>query len=200
MGTNTNIADALFSRTQQRVLALLYGHVERSYYLKEIIDWVNAGRGTVQRELEKMVSAELLTKRNVGNQHHYQANPACVVYDELYSIVRKTFGLADVIRNALVPFDHVMDYSFIYGSIAKGEDTPSSDVDLFVVSESLAYAELMNVLAVTGEVLGRSINPSIYSRQEIEKKLKQKNAFLTRVMQQPKIWLKGSDDDIGKSG
>jgi predicted nucleotidyltransferase len=196
MGTNTSIADALFSKTQQRVLALLYGHVERSFYLKEIIDWVDAGRGTVQREVEKLTSAGILTKRAIGNQQHYQANPSCQVYDELCGIVRKTFGLADVIGEALLPFDKQVAYTFIYGSIAKGEETASSDVDLFVVSESVAYSELMGVLTEAAEELGRTINPSIYSRQDIKKKISEGNAFLSRVMEQPKIWVKGSDDDI----
>lgn len=196
MGTTISIADALFSKTQQRVLALLYGHVGRSFYLKEIIDWVDAGRGSVQRELEKLTSAGILTKRPIGNQQHYQANPACQVYDELSGIVRKTFGLADVIREALLPFDKEIQHAFIYGSIAKGEETVSSDIDLFVVSESVAYAELMGALAQAGERVGRTVNPSIYSMDELRKKVSGKNAFLTRVMEQPRIWVKGSDDDL----
>jgi predicted nucleotidyltransferase len=196
MGTSITIADALFSKTQQRVLALLYGHVERSYYLKEIINWVNAGRGSVQRELEKMTAAGLLTKRTIGNQHHYQANPDCPVYKELLGIVKKTFGVADVIRKALVPFQDNIDWAFIYGSVAKGEESAKSDVDLLVISDSLAFADLMSVLTDAEQSLGRPINPSIYTIEQIKGKLEQKNAFLTRLMEQPKLWVKGSEDDI----
>lgn len=196
MGNNLGIADVLFSKTQQRVLALLYGHVKRSYYLKEIIDWVNVGRGSVQRELEKMTAAGLITKRTIGNQHHYQANPVCPIYKELLSIVKKTFGIVDVLRHALLPLDSEVDLAFVYGSVAKGQEKVESDIDLFIVSESLAFADLMNVLTTAEEELGRPVNPSIYSKEDISKKLRDKNAFLTRLIEQPKLWVKGSEDDI----
>jgi len=196
MGNHITIADALFSRTQQRVLALLYGHADRSYYLKQIIDWVNAGRGSVQRELEKLVSTGLLTKRSLGNQQHYQANPGCLIYSELLSIVKKTFGIADVLQQALLPLDKEIDFAFVYGSVAKGEETSKSDIDLFIASESVAYADVMNVLTSSEVELGRPVNPSIYNRDDIRKKLKEKNAFISRLIEQPKIWVKGSDDDI----
>jgi len=196
MGNFIGVAEVLFSKTQQRVLALLYGHVEQSYYLKEIIDWVNVGRGSVQRELERMTAAGMLTKRTIGNQHHYQANSACPIYKELLSIVKKTFGIVDVLRHALLPLDSEIDFAFIYGSVAKGKETAESDIDLFIASDSLAFADVMNVLTTSEEELGRPVNPSIYSREDISKKLEDNNAFLTRLMEQPKLWVKGNDDDF----
>lgn len=196
MGNYSNIADVLFSKTQQRVLALLYGHAERSYYLKEIIDRVNVGRGSVQRELEKMTAAGLLTKRSIGNQHHYQANPGCPIFKELADIVRKTFGVVDVIRACLQPIDHDIDFAFIYGSVARGEERAESDIDLLVITESLTYEDLMRVLEHAEESLRRTINPSIYSMEQFKDKLNKMNAFLTRLMDQPKLWVKGNDDVI----
>ena len=195
MGNISTIADVLFSKTQQRVLALLYGHADRSFYLKEIIDRVNVGRGSVQRELEKMTAVGLVTLRKIGNQSHYQANPACTVFEELLAIVKKTFGIVDVLKRALLPVDAEIDYAFIYGSVAKGEETAQSDIDLFIVSDSLSYADAMNNLATSEAVLGRTVNPTIYSSEDIVNKLNDNNAFLTRLMDQPKIWVKGSDDD-----
>ena len=116
------------------------------------------------------------------------------------AIVRKTFGIADVIQAELVPVNEQIDLAFIYGSVARGEDTASSDIDLLVVSDSLAYADLMAVLADAEKSLGRPINPSIYTAEQIRNKLKQKNSFLTRLMEQPKLWVKGVEDDIRESG
>jgi predicted nucleotidyltransferase len=96
-----------------------------------------------------------------------------------------------------------IDLAFIYGSIAKGEDTASSDIDLLVITDSLSYTDIMRVLSGAEQSLGRPINPSIYTVGQIKEKLEQKNAFITRVMEQPKIWVKGDEDDIkelGKSG
>jgi len=114
----------------------------------------------------------------------------------LLAIVRKTFGIADVIQAELAPVDEQIDLAFIYGSIAKVEDTSTSDIDLLVVTDSLAYADLMTVIADVEKTLGRPINPSIYTAEQIKNKLEQKNAFLTRLMEQPKLWLKGGEDDI----
>lgn len=192
------LGDALFTKTQQRVLGLLYGKPDKSFYTNEIVRWADMGRGTIRRELERLVAAGLLVSSRAGNQLHYQANPDNPVYNELLGIVRKTFGIADVIRSALLAVDEQLDLAFIYGSIAKGEDTVSSDIDLLVVTDALAYAELVSVLMGAEKLLGRPINPSIYTIKQIRSKLKQKNAFLSKMMEQPKLWIKGSDDDIGK--
>jgi hypothetical protein len=112
----TSIADALFTKTQQRVLATLFGKPEQSFYLNEIVRLANIGKGTVKRELERMTAAGLLTIKRIGNQNHYQANPDSPIYSELLGITRKTFGIADVIKAALLPMDAQIDQAFIYGS------------------------------------------------------------------------------------
>jgi predicted nucleotidyltransferase len=196
----TSLGDALFTKTQQRVLGLLYGRPDKSFYTNEIVRSANMGRGTVKRELEQLVSAGLLVLTREGNQLHYQANPRCPIYNELLGIVKKTFGIADVIRSALLPFDAEIDLAFIYGSVAKGEETATSDIDLMVVSESIAYSELMVELANAEESLGRTINPTIYTMKEMKSKFKKDNAFVVRVMKQPKLWIKGSEDDVRKIG
>lgn len=194
--SSTSIANALFTKSQQRVLGLLYGKPDKSFYTNEIVRWADMGRGTISRELDKLVAAGLLEVSRVGNQHHYKANSNNPVYSELKAIIRKTFGIADLIKAALVSIDVQIAWSFIYGSIAKGEDNASSDIDLLVVTESLAYADLMTVLSDAELSLGRPINPSIYTIEQIKEKLQDKSAFLSRVIKQPKIWVKGCDDDI----
>ncbi|MBU0656016.1 MAG: transcriptional regulator [Gammaproteobacteria bacterium] len=196
----TSIADALFTKTQQRVLATLFGKPDQSFYLNEIVRLANIGKGTVKRELERMTAAGLLTIKRIGNQNHYQANPDCPIYSELLGITRKTFGIADVIKAALLPLDAQIDQAFIYGSVAKEQDTASSDIDLMVISDTLPYATLMTALIEAEPTVGRPINPTIYTAQQIRDKLHGNNAFITRVLAQPKLWIKGSDDDIGKTG
>ena len=193
---STAIGDALFTKTQQRVLALLYGKPARSIYTNEIMHWADMGRGTIRRELERLISADLLVTSRVGNQLHYQANPDNPVYSELASIVRKTFGIADVLRFALEPVLNSVEFAFIYGSIAKGTDKAKSDIDLMLVGNDLSYADVMELLIPAEDKLRRSINPSIYTVSQIKSKLQDKNTFMIRVMEQPKIWIKGSEDDL----
>ena len=193
---STSIGDVLFTKTQQKALGLLYGRPDETFYLNEIVRLAGVGKGTIKRELERMQASGIVTVERIGNQNHYQANPDNPIYHELLAIVRKTFGIADVIRTVLAPVFEQIDLAFIYGSIAKGEDTTSSDIDLLVITESLAYTDLMTVLTDAEQSLGRPINPSIYTAGQIKEKLKKKSAFLTRVMEQPKLWVKGDEDDI----
>lgn len=195
----TSISDALFTKTQQRVLATLFGKPDQSFYLNEIVRLANIGKGTVKRELERMTAAGLLTIKRIGNQNHYQANPDCPVYSELLGITRKTFGIADVIKTALLPLDTQIEQAFIYGSVAKEQDTASSDIDLMIVSDTLPYATLMAALIKAESTVGGPINPSIYTPQQIRDTLHSNNAFITRVLAQPKLWIKGSDDGISES-
>jgi predicted nucleotidyltransferase len=190
------IGDVLFTKTQQKVLGLLYGRPNESFYLNEIVRLAGVGKGTVTRELERMEVSGLLTTKRVGNQIHFQANKDCPIYAELLGIVRKTFGVTDVLRTALTSIADQIELAFVYGSVAKAEDGPGSDIDLFLVGDELVYSEIMNLLAKAEKSLGRAINPSLYERSQIRKKLKDKNVFLRRILKQPKLWVKGSEDDI----
>jgi predicted nucleotidyltransferase len=191
------LADALFTQTQQRVLGWVFGQPQRTFTVSELIASTGAGSGAVQRELAKLVASGLLTVKPVGNQKHYQANPAAPIHDELVAIAQKTFGLAEPLREALSPLAERIDAAFIYGSVAKGSDTAASDIDLMVISDTVGYADVVLALDETGRWLGREINPSIYSRVELGKRVKDGNAFVTRVLQQPKLWLIGGMDDLG---
>jgi predicted nucleotidyltransferase len=194
----TSIADALFTRSQQRVLSIFFGKPDKSYYTNEIVRIANMGRGTITRELEKMASAGLISKTPVGNQIHYQANLNCPVYDELHAIVTKTFGITDVIKQALQPIDQRIELAFVYGSIAKGTDTKESDVDIMLVGEDLSYADVMELIMPAEVILQRPINPTLYTREEFQSRLKDEQSFLKRVKEQPTLMIKGDLNDVGK--
>lgn len=194
---HAGLADALFTQTQQRVLGWVFGQPQRTFTVSQLIASTGAGSGAVQRELAKLVASGLLTVKPVGNQKHYQANPAAPIHAELVAIVQKTFGLAEPLREALSPLADRIDAAFLYGSVAKGTDTAASDIDLMVISDTIGYADVVLALDEIGRWLGRAINPSIYSRVELGKRVKDENAFVTRVLQQPKLWLIGGMDDLG---
>ncbi|TNF34616.1 MAG: MarR family transcriptional regulator [Gammaproteobacteria bacterium] len=198
-----SIGDALFTKTQQRVLGLLYGRPGQGFYVNEIMRMAGMGRGTVRRELDRLVSAGLLVTSRQGNQLYFQANASSPVFHELVGIVRKTFGVADVLRQALSPLDGQIQLAFIYGSVAKGHDTAASDIDVLVVSDDLSYSALMAALEPVGQALGRPVNPSLYTSQQLQERWASEQSFLTRLMDQPKLWIKGDDHAvsiIGKPG
>jgi predicted nucleotidyltransferase len=192
----TSIGDALFTKTQQRVLGLLFGKPDKSFYTNEIMRWAAIGRGTVSRELDRLVSAGLISITKEGNQNHYQANENSPIYKELVSIIKKSFGVADQIKEVLAPLDNNIEVAFIYGSISKGTATEFSDIDLMIIGNELNYGLVMEALMPLEDSLQRTINPTIYEMKDFIVKLKEGNSFITRVMDQPKIMIKGSEDGI----
>ncbi|MEZ5465998.1 MAG: transcriptional regulator [Lysobacteraceae bacterium] len=193
---SANLADALFTATQQRVLACLFGQPGRSYSVRELIQATGAGSGAVQREVARLAGSGLLTMEQVGNQKRYRANPDCPIHNELAAIVRKTFGVADPLREALKPLADAIDAAFIYGSVAKGQDSASSDIDLMLITDSLDYGTVMAALHPLIEQLGREVNPTLYSRAELRKRIDDGNSFVTRVLALPRIWLIGGENDL----
>jgi predicted nucleotidyltransferase len=200
MGINTNLtesstlADALFPKVRQRVLAVLFGAPGRSYYANEVIALAQSGTGAVQRELADLSAAGLLTVRKQGNQKHYQANAQSPVFAELRGLVLKTVGLADVLREALAPLAAQITQAFVFGSMAKQQDSTASDVDLLLVSDTLGYGDVLAALEPAMQRLGRTINPALYTAADFQARRAGDNAFINRVMQQPKIWLIGQED------
>lgn len=194
--TRVSLADALFSGTQQRVLGLLFGQPERSFYANELIALINGGTGAVHRELTRLAQSELVTVRLFGKQKHYQANPESPIYAELCGIAQKTMGLAQPLRVALAPLAPRIRAAFVYGSIAKRQDTASSDVDLMLISEDVSYPELFTTLEALGQQLGRTVNPTIYTPQEWAGRIERGDSFASRVLAQPKIWLIGGDHAV----
>ena len=193
---STNLADALFTTTQQRVLGCLFGEPGRTFSISELIQTTGAGSGAVQREVARLAGSGLLLMAPLGNQKRYRANPDAPIHDELAAIVRKTFGLAAPLREALAPLADRLHVAFVYGSVAKGSDTASSDIDLMLVSDALTYADAMGALDPLMERLGREINPTLYTRAELRKRIAEGNSFVTRVLAQPRLWLIGSDDAL----
>lgn len=197
-GARTSLADALFSTTQQRVLGLLFGQPGRSFYANELMALTGGGSGAVQRELARLSLSGLVTQRVIGRQKHYQANPDAPIYAELCGIASKTMGLAEPLRQALAPLASGIHAAFVYGSVAKRQDTASSDIDLMIVSDELGYPDLYTVLEDLTRQLGREVKPTIYSRLQWAQRAARGDGFLKRVLAQPRIWLIGDDDAIAE--
>ncbi len=138
----------------------------------------------------------LVTVRRVGAQKHYQADPESPLFDELCGIARKTVGLAEPLRKALAPVAPKIVAAFVYGSIAKKADTASSDVDLMVVSDDVTYADLFELVEPVSAGLRRTVNPTVYTSKELARRIKEENAFVKRVLSQPKLWIYGSENDL----
>lgn len=199
-GTMSRIADALFSKPQQHLLALFFGRPDEAFHVNQVIRESGLGSASAQRELARLESSGLIISERVGNLRQYRASRASPVFDELSAIVRKTFGVADVLRDALAPADERVKLAFVYGSVAKASDTATSDIDVLIVADDLPYGEVLALSQAAEQQLGRKTSPTVYSVEEFRRRIDEHNHFLTRVLAQPKIFVKGSEDDIAALG
>ena len=188
--SSTQMGDALFTKAQQKVLALLFGQTDKSFYLNEVVRHAAMGKGVISRELSKLCAAGLLVVTKQGNQNHYQANPHAPIFNELKQIVKKTMGVAGALQLGLAALLPQLEHAFIYGSIAKGEEHAGSDVDVMLVGENLSYTQILELLEPVEAQLQRKINPTIYTPIEFAERLAQGQSFLSKVMAQARIDLR----------
>jgi predicted nucleotidyltransferase len=190
------LSDALFSKVQQRVLALIFGHPERSFYASEIVRKVHSGVGAVGRELSKLERSGLVSVERIGNQKHYRPNRAAPIFDELRGLVEKTAGLAEPIKRSFAPYADTIKCAFVYGSVAKGTDTVHSDIDLMVIGDSLNYSDLYTAAQAAESKLGRKVNPLFLSLEDWQRKTSDNGSVISKVSQSPKIFIVGSEKDL----
>lgn len=184
-------AAALFSDSQARVFRWVFGQPERSYHLNELRRLTGLGSASLQRELGKLAAAGLVRSEKVGNLRMFQANTDSPVYEELTGLTRKTLGAQPQLQEALAPMQGKLDLAFIYGSVAKGTDTATSDVDVLLVGKDLLLSEILKVLLPVESQLGRKINPTLFTPAEFKRRRGQKGSFLNRVLAQPVLPLIG---------
>lgn len=191
------LCSGLFGKTRQAVLALLYGREDSSFYTKQILDAVKSGRGTVQRELKSLTDNGIITRKVEGRQVYYRANAQCPIFNELKSIVRKTFGVADVIRQALATMEDKIRVAFIFGSIASSADDRRSDIDVMIVG-AISFGDTVELLSTAEEKLGREVNVVVYPISEFKQKAREDHYFVKTVLDGEKIFLIGDEHELAR--
>jgi len=191
-----SLSNALFSKVQQRVLALIFGQPDRSFYTSEIMRNVQSGTGAVERELSRLQRSGLVSVERIGNQKHYRANQQSPIFAELQSLVIKTVALTEPLRKSLEPCADKIKTAFVYGSVAKGMDTAHSDIDLMVIGDDLNYFELYAALQNVESVLGRRVSPTFLSPKDWRRKAAEKGSFIGKVNALPKVFIFGSEKDL----
>lgn len=185
------LADILFKGYRRRVLGLLLLAPEQSYHVREIARMTSTVPGTLHKELSKLAEAGILSKSQQGNQVIYQANRECLIYEELASILRKTSGVADVLANSLAMVSDRIDIAAVFGSVASGKATQGSDIDLLLVGD-LGFSEAVQLLYPAQDILGREINPKLYTAQEWVAAKKEGSAFVRELLTKPVIHVLGN--------
>jgi uncharacterized protein len=199
MSTANDLTNVLFGRTRSGVLALLYGHPDKSFYTRQIARELHASTGAVQRELENLARVGLIARSSLGNQVFYKANPQTPVFTEMRALVNKTVGAFGILQSALRPLSTRIAVAFVYGSMARQEEKAESDIDLMIVGK-VTLEVVLTRLGNIESALGRAVNPTVYSPAEFKSKLGERNHFLTSVLRGQKVFLIGDEDELGKVG
>ena len=186
---------ALFGKTRRAVLALFLGNEERSFYLRSVARQVSAGHGAVQRELSRLVDAGILERSVDGRQVYFRVNRECPIFTELRGLMLKTAGAAGVLREHLSRLAERIRVAFLFGSIAKGTGMRASDVDVMVIGD-VSFGEVVQALLPAQDQLSREVNAIVYPPREFSRKLAARHHFLTRVLDDAKVFLIGDESDL----
>jgi predicted nucleotidyltransferase len=192
-----SIAHHLLGQTRSRVLSALLLHPERALHVRELARMAQTSPGSLHRDLRALSALGLLIRHEVGRQVTYQANARSPVFAELAGLLRKTAGLADVLRDALAPLGDAVHMAFVYGSMADGSERPGSDVDVMVLGDA-GFADVTLALAGAAQVLGREVNPTPMPRADFARRWSAGDGFACSVAASPKIWLKGEEHDFAE--
>jgi len=190
-----NLSSVLFTKTRRAILSLLYGHVDESFYVRQIVRITGAGLGPVQRELKRLADVGIILRSIHGHQVYYRANRGCPIFNELKSLVTKTAGVAETLQNALATIANRISLAFVYGSVARGEENHRSDIDLLVVGD-VSFSEVVKALRGAQETLGREINPTVYPVDEFRSRIAERHSFVQNVLSGPKIFVIGGENDL----
>ncbi len=188
--TSSGLGTLLFGKARLAILSLLVPQPTRKLYLREIIRLTSVGQGAVQRELANLVRAGILLKTREGNLTYYQVNRMCPVLDELRGLIEKTAGIAGALQEALLTMADSIDYAFLYGSIARGDESSKSDIDIMVIG-NVRFLDVVSAVSPLQESLGREINPTVFTQAEFRQRLEQGDHFLSRVMREARTDLIG---------
>ncbi len=191
------LADFLLGPFRTRVLSALLLHPETAWHVRELARRLDALPGSINRELVKLADAGILSRQHIGNQVHYRANRDCPVFDELASLLRKTSGMASVLTEALQPLVDRIQCALIFGSVARGQETAHSDVDVLVLGE-ISFGDAVEALHPAQDVVRREINPVVYKAEDFRAKLASNNTWAREVVEKPKLFLIGNADDFAK--
>lgn len=192
-----SLAHHLLGQTRSAVLSVLLLHPEASLHVRELARLTGASPGSLHRELRALADLGLLIRQEVGRQVHYRANPQSPVFEELAGLLRKTIGVADVLREALVSLGNKVNMAFVYGSVAAGLERPGSDVDLMVMGKT-TFADLARALAATHGTLQREVNPTAMLPRDFSRKYAEGDGFIRNVVVSPRIWLIGGESDLAE--
>jgi predicted nucleotidyltransferase len=189
------VLEALFGKTRRSILTLLFSHTEEAFHLRKVLRLAGVSPGAGQRELKRLSESGVLLRTVKDNQVLFQANSRCPIFDELKSIITKTAGIVDVLREALAPLAGRIFIALVYGSLARGRAGKESDIDLLVLGE-VSFEDVVDKVSRAQEILRREINPMVMSLEECRGRMSKSDHFLGAILKSPFIPVIGDPREL----
>mgnify|MGYP001587766487 CR=1 FL=1 len=189
-----DIAKLFKSKTRKELFRLYFTNPDNEYYLRDLERILDIPVSMIRKELIHLEDTGIFASSKKGNLVYYSLNKAYPLFEELKSIVFKTVGIHGLLKEALSKIKDV-EVAFIYGSFAKKEEDAKSDIDLFIIGK-IDDSRLAREIRRLEEILKREINYSIFARVEFKKRLKEKDSFIIDLLENPKIFVIGGQDDL----
>jgi len=189
-----DLPNLLSSKVRQKLFRLYFSQTNRRYYLRELERLLDEPVGNIRRELLRWSKAGLFLREKVGNLTYYSLNKSFPLYEELKAIVSKTIGIEYILKEGLKGIESIV-LAIIYGSVASGEDTGNSDIDVLLIGNP-DMDELVNNVQEMEKELGREINYVLYTPEEFKRKKEARNTFIIDVLRNPKVFIIGEEHDL----
>jgi predicted nucleotidyltransferase len=189
------ILAALFPETRSKILSAMLLMPEKNWYLTELAAFLHTQPSSLQREMDALSKAGILKQWRDGGRVYVRPDANSPVFSDLRRLFEKTAGIVPVLQRELKSFGDRVPLAFLYGSIARSEERPESDIDLMVVA-SVGLSELVPMLRRAERTLGRPVNPTVFSPKEFARKVRSQDHFLSTVLQDAKLFVKGSEHEL----
>jgi len=190
------IVDALFPGLRGEILGATLMRPKKAWYLSELSAFLAKQPSSLQREIDSLSKAGILEQWKDGRRVYIKPDEASPVFLDLKSLFDKTTGLIPALEQMLEPFGDRVRLAFVYGSMARSQEESESDIDLLLVG-TVGLADLVPALRNAERTLGRAINASVLSAEEFASRVREGQHFLNAVLQGPKQFVKGNEDELG---
>jgi predicted nucleotidyltransferase len=191
--------DSLFTPVKQGILGSIYGQPDRWWYLSELASVAGKTPSSLQRELKKLAASGIVRTKRDGARVYFQAETESPLFEPLSMLIARTMGVVENLKQAIEPIAGGIAFAFVYGSVARGEERSGSDIDLIVVGD-VGLAVLARVLRPLEMKFRREFDARCYSADEFRSKLDDGNHFLVSILQEPKLFIIGNQNDVGRFG
>lgn len=188
------ISNIFKSKTRKELFRLYFTNPEKEYYFRELERLLDIPVSMIHKELRRLEADGIFSSKKRGNLTYFYLNKEYPLFEELKSIVFKTIGIQALLKKILEKFKGT-EAAFIYGSFAKNEGNASSDIDLFIIG-NINEDKLVSALKKLEKTLKREINYSLYTRKDFTEKKRSKNSFIIDLLENPKIFLTGNENDV----